>query len=345
MNKKIRLLLLIVLVLVMVFEVSAAESIDTTEITNTTLSEMSDEECFVFLEKEGVIFPYRETDVEYWGPIVKNMIIAIEKNPEHKFTYNFTVMQAVANEIQIVINEFYRYGSSSQNSEVVPMYGPITGSLSLSTVVGEWTENYMLYNCYGYAIERGVLKNPGYFSGREMDEMMSIGEIAERVRDDLIALGHTNVQEWNYGEARDVCTGAKTIALRVRAGVDYHFMRLNDSDGEWYHKPGQTAILKYNHGSSIVVLWSNECYKRGQYYEADVYYDSTIVYFTYDAEHSYEYEYCGGSRHVLTCTTCGSTSGSPTACIVRNDVCIVCGHDSGGFQIMSHEELDGFVRE
>ena len=74
----------------------------------------------------------------------------------------------------------------------------------------------------------------------------------------------------------------------------------------------------------------------GTYMLPSITYDSDIYYIGYDFDHAgYEYEYCGGGRHALTCTTCGATSGSAVACIVRNDTCIVCGYYSGGIQIMS----------
>lgn len=66
-------------------------------------------------------------------------------------------------------------------------------------------------------------------------------------------------------------------------------------------------------------------------------YESTIYYIEYTT-HDYEFEYYGANRHILTCTTCGGTSGSPEYCIERSDTCIICGHYSGGIQIMSMDE-------
>lgn len=316
----------------------AADEMVTSEIVNELglLSELTNEECVAFLSKEGIVFPYREDDVDYWGPIVREMIVAVENNPEHNFTYNFTVMQKLANDIKTVVNEYYGIRSIEQDNEMQP-FATVAYGLKNSTLVGGWLDEYLFYNCYGYANGEQDYVDPGYYSNQAMSQMEDLDTIANLVKDDLVALGYTNVRVWNYATERDICAGVKTISLRIKEGVDYHFMRL-DEDGEWYHKPGNTALLRYNYGDSLIVLWTNESYFRGTYYEADIKYDSVICYITFGGSvHNWVYQYNSNNTHIRTCTICDATSGEVQACVFVNNTCKLCQHYNFSGSIMSYD--------
>ncbi len=93
---------------------------------------------------------------------------------------------------------------------------------------------------------------------------------------------------------------------------DYHVAKLT-ADG-WYHKPGRTAILKFNDAPSNSVNWISEGYKRTGYFNnPTIIYDSDIVYFLYKTNHNNAYT--GNYSHPnnkhyseYRCSDCGETS-------------------------------------
>ena len=62
---------------------------------------------------------------------------------------------------------------------------------------------------------------------------------------------------------------------------DYHFMRYDLETNAWYHKPGDTAVLKYNGIPTNDVDWNYEQSDNGTEGYANFKYDSDIVYITY----------------------------------------------------------------
>ena len=59
---------------------------------------------------------------------------------------------------------------------------------------------------------------------------------------------------------------------------DYHFAKL--SSGNWYHKPGLTAVLKFNTAPSNSFIWTNEAFD-GEYWPPTISYESNIMYLLY----------------------------------------------------------------
>ena len=74
---------------------------------------------------------------------------------------------------------------------------------------------------------------------------MSEDELAIYVKEDLENIGMTNViiqdsiPELIYDNQELIC-------LRVK-DEDYHFMRYDKKTNAWYHKPGNSAILRYKY--------------------------------------------------------------------------------------------------
>lgn len=238
-------------------------------------------------------------------------------------------MQEFANDVKDVVREYYGDALVWNSEEMVTVASTSATTLQDSTLTAPWAAICDSYNCYGYAMEQLVRRNPGYFSGNEMTEMMTIGDIGELVEADLYALGHTQVQRtFDLSEAEDLCKNEKAICLRISEGIDYHFMRLYD--GNWYHKPGQTAVLKYNYWITNIRLWTNESIYDGVYYPGTITYDSSIMVITYDGGHEWEYSYCGTSNgvnmHIYSCNNCTATSGSPSVCLYKGStICSLCG--------------------
>ncbi len=110
-------------------------------------------------------------------------------------------------------------------------------------------------NCYAYAIDRyktdieklsEVILEPGLTCGKEVFE--TVEELAESVKGDLVVWKCDNiVVGTNLEEMLPLGAREKLVCFRMetRGSKDYHFMRYNN-DGYWYHKPGNTGILRYN---------------------------------------------------------------------------------------------------
>ncbi len=150
---------------------------------------------------------------------------------------------------------------------------------------GEWIK---YYNCYAYAIGHynklnGVqlqyIHIGGPSTGNEVESNASISEMAMVVKADLEALSCVNVA---VTQTKPTITNKqKLICLRKNSeGADYHFMTYNIEDGYWYHKPGNTAVLRYNYEPSNDRVWTNEYYDISPR-ESTLVYDSEIYYIAY----------------------------------------------------------------
>lgn len=256
----------------------------------TILSELSDEECIEFIVSRGVNIPSDFINSPDLGKIVKSKIEIIEVDPSYEFHYNYDVTLNFANEIKNVVNEFYGIEHSTTD-EAISTYATeyyLQDSRFYSNT------GYMDYNCYAYAINRtenpAQYKNkkgyipyqPGDVSGQEFNMTLSISQMAQVVKSDLIALGYSNITvstEFSKDYTR------RTICIR-KGSQDYHFMRYNytdKTDRKWYHKPGFTSILQYNYFPSNDREWTNECVTTsGTAIAPDLTYNSTIYYISYD---------------------------------------------------------------
>ena len=301
------------------------------------LSEMSIEECIAFLKANGVEIPDElYTELE-WGVFAKEIIAQVEEDPNVAFPFGYSVLLQFANDIRFAVIKYY-----NMDGNVYSVQAMEETSLQDNTVYGSWSDDYLNYNCYAYAIgcyDRIV--NPGTFSNNAISMDTSISGIAGSVRTDLQALGYTVLSVSNTMPAVTVSDHTHLICVRkdvdgvimVEGGMaillkDYHFMRLGQ-DGNWYHKPGQTNPLRYKYTPSNDRIWVVESYDGESYDRVEGWtYDSEIYFIGYTTPHTYEYAMCGNEQHILTCTICGQTTGSASACVYVNDYCTSCGrHD------------------
>lgn len=324
--------------------------------TNMILSELNDEECIAFLEENGVTVPALSEDSLLTVSFARYVIKSLEENPQKTFVFGNPVLSDFAYEIKCAVNNYYGIGNISCYSAA-----RASNMLLDNTVYGSWQDSYTQYNCYAYAIGDTISRNPGQYewiaNGNEAGDyiynmLANIQTIAGWIEDDLITLGYTVNSVGATKPSVTVNDHDKLICVRkdidgILLGYDingsplylydYHVMK-QGTDGGWYHKPGETNPLKYKYVPTNDRIWVAEAYDGTE----DVYtrdeeftYDSTIYYIEYEV-HGYKYLYCGNTRHILTCTTCGLTTGSAVSCSMSGNTCRVCGHTSGGgFEIMS----------
>lgn len=151
-------------------------------------------------------------------------------------------------------------------------------------------EDWMKFaNCYSFALDiyctdkefcsvtkgsvSNYLRNPGVYSNKAYDDSLSVQNIASYTKSDLETLGCTDVAITTYmptvtGNEHLICV-RKTTAVN---GSDYHFMKYNPDDGYWYHKPGNTSVLKYTGQMSVNYAWIGE-YVDAYGYASLSYYD------------------------------------------------------------------------
>lgn len=221
------------------------------------------------------------------------------------------------------------------------MQSRATTGLQDSTVYGVWKDEYLNYNCYGYAIDYYDRINPGAISGITYVATASISTMASWVKSDLIALGYTVSGLSTTIPSTSVTDHTHVICIRKdddglydsSSGIikyDFHFMKLK-ADGNWYHKPGTTCVLKYNYTPTNSRVWISEGYNGESYLYSSRTYESTIYYITYTTPHEWAYHFYtvtdGVCYHINKCTVCGETSGSKIACTYKagSDSCTVCG--------------------
>lgn len=165
---------------------------------------------------------------------------------------------------------------------------------------GKWLNRWLNYNCYAFAIERfeypqkyssyrRIQYQPGNFShNTELNIYRKSAEyIANAVKDDLVAIGHEESSISISTSIPTVNSNQQLICIRTSSANandwDYHFMRFDSKTDAWYHKPGDSAILKYKYTPSNTRNWIAEGSKRGaEQLNNRITYTSTIYFIRYE---------------------------------------------------------------
>lgn len=232
------------------------------------LSSMSDGQLLFFIADKGIVIPDDLKNTPELTQFIKSVITQVEISPGSPLPYNYTVTRDFAEQIKEAVNNYYK----------VNVMDNITSSYTLqdSVVHGSWSESFLNYNCYGYAINTRHFVNPGHYSGRSFSMSMSISQMADNVVSDLDVLGFWAVKT----STRPTSLASWEYAVAIRKGsIDYHLMRFSASN--WLHKPGNTAILRWLSSDPGGKIWTNEHSFRGVSYPSNTTYNSSIVYVRY----------------------------------------------------------------
>lgn len=139
------------------FMLSASVFATNTDDEQRNLSDLSNEELITFLKERGVAIPSVPEDEMAWAAFSHSVIIQVEENPNVVFLYGNTTLLRFANDIKKVVNEYYnRVGVNVRSVMATPV-----NILQDSTVYGPWSDDYLGYNCYAYAIGREESLDPG----------------------------------------------------------------------------------------------------------------------------------------------------------------------------------------
>lgn len=271
------------------------------------LSSLDNEECKQFLLEQGVVIPEEFSNLDF-----QELFANIEKNPDIVFVLGWTALGDFLTEVRDVVNVYYGY--IAPHSTRASTYTLQYSTLHL------WDPATMpYYNCYAYVLGRTSTCHPGNFSSQTYNGSSSIATVAQLVKDDLNGgLGYDCVK---VQTSRPSSKNGWENVIAVRKDTDdeygigykdYHFAKLTSSG--WYHKPGNSAVLKFNSAPSNSVEWTNESYN-GYYIEGHITYDSALRYLLYKSSHgntTYTYtgeHYHSGSSHyylyAYVCNNCG----------------------------------------
>lgn len=244
------------------------------------LSQLSENEIFEFLANNNVSIPKELENTADLGEFIRSTIIAVENNPECEFCYNYYVTLNFVEEIKTAVNNYYGIDSGYSTYSATTY----ASSYTLQDSILWSNTNVGYYNCYAYAIGRN--ENPPQYSTSKQYQpgdfskqsfILNPEYIANVVKADLKVLGFCDIVISKTPPT--VSAGMRLICVRTGRG-DYHFMKYDG--GSWYHKPGFTAILRYNYSTASFKVWENEYVDaQGVAHSGSYTYDSDVYYISY----------------------------------------------------------------
>ena len=255
----------------------------------------SEKESVDFVASHGIVIPSKIIESQNLGRITKSIIDAVVDDYDCTFAYSYSEMQRYAEDIKEAIRGSYSFSNKNENpsrSTYTLQYNTVKDSNgNWVTSGGAWNSRWSNYNCYAYSIHRNeetpfyssgfyIQYQPGNMSGTGgFDSSDSICDLATVVKNDLEAIGYTNVVLST--SIPSITNSQELICVRM-CEEDYHFMRYDLETNAWYHKPGATAILKYNYVPNNNALWYGEYSVNGSEYSNALTYDSDIYFIKYD---------------------------------------------------------------
>lgn len=276
MRKVIRVMVSSILVAMLYLNSVWANELNdrTLDFWNLTVNDVSQ-----FIEQEGIQIPEDIQRVSDYEDIIYSIMMSAYEDPQYRPEYQYTKMQELAEIIAKKVRvytfaEASTYGKLDKANSVAAV-AP-TYQLQDSVRYGGWNNSYLDYNCYGFALDRMLYGNPGFYCHIPIDISKPTSAIADLTLADLRTLGYTAT----YTTTRPVSLPSykHMVALR-KSATDYHFMKY--SSGSWLHKPGNTNPLKYKYTPANSRAWMNEYIYINTSKPPTQYYTDTIYYIIY----------------------------------------------------------------
>lgn len=289
--KSIRYIFIFFIVLSVIFTTKVF-SIITFANTTYDFENFTEDDALSFIEEHNIEVPNKMLDWEKFGDFTKNLIVQSYRNPNIPFSFNYYKTQKYAEDIRLAVGSYV-------NKEGISKYSKSTYNLRWNTVMdeyGNWVtsggyynQDWREYNCYAYSINRREIPHfyhsldvytPGDMSSLESVEIIgaNIETLAEFVKNDLEAMGYLDVTLFDY--IPTVNETQELICIR-NDYYDYHCMRYDQATDAWYHKPGDSAILKYNYIPSNDISWLGEWSVEGIEALTNISYSSDIIFIRY----------------------------------------------------------------
>ncbi len=250
------------------------------EKTEKSLTDMSKEECLETLIQNRLIIPDEYSDYQHLEEFVKKVADGTIEDPGRISWFNYTHAQDFAMQIRKAVLEYEGIDENDLYKEGIVSFADDRNKLQYSVYLTPWSERFLNYNCYAYAINKAGLGhiNPGEMIGVEYSQTtiasMTIDRIALLVTYDLAHFKYTNI---TYGKnLPNSESGYRIISIR-KCTEDYHLMYMY-SKGVWHHKPGAMSPLQYKYFSLTEGKWISEGLLREQYKNGNCEYNSEIIY-------------------------------------------------------------------
>ncbi len=276
-------------------------------------------DSMAFVREHNIEIPLNLQQSDYLSAFTRELILRSYESPNIPFIFNYIPTQEYAESIRDTVRRYIDLVA------VPSTFASVAATLQYSKVMdsnGNWVvsggyhnEKWSHYNCYAYSINRAeqpqyyssgnyIQYQPGNMSGAgTFVNCTSIGELASIVCADLTSMGYSNISTSSTIPVID--SSQELICVRMLKDRDYHFMRYDLATDAWYHKPGYTAVLKYNYTPSNGNIWNNECSRYGQVVPASIEYTSNIVFIKYSknlinvGQHSTSREYIEPGKDVF----------------------------------------------
>ena len=257
------------------------------------IENLTESEALEFVTKYNIDLPSGISDSTIGG-ITRSIILECYNNPNIEFIYNYDEMQEYAYNIKeivsLLLNDYGVSVASTTNYSL--QYNKVKNSSgNWVTSGGTYDTRWQNYNCYAYSINRieqphyyntNWQYQPGDMSGTgSFDNSQSISVLANVVKNDLLAMGYTNVVL--YTSIPTLPIGNEELICVRQGQSDYHFMHYDKIENAWLHKPGNTAVLKYNYTPNNSMIWYGEySFYGSEESNTSLTYDSNIYFIKYN---------------------------------------------------------------
>ena len=258
-------------------------------------SNFSEKDSMDFVVSHNIEIPTKLLESDNIGNFTKTLIMQSSNSPNIEFCFNYDKTQQYAEDIKSAVHMYMNWDAvpaiASTNSYYLQYNTVMDEYGNWVTSGGYFNPKWYNYNCYAYAINRAeqpqyyssgnyIQYQPGNMCGQgSFDDCTNISELANIVVADLQCMGYEGISV--SSTVPSISASQELICVRM-SEVDYHFMRYDTYTGAWYHKPGNTSVLKYNYVPANDMLWYIEYSSAdGEGYSPYYPYDSSVLYIVY----------------------------------------------------------------
>lgn len=257
-------------------------------------SNFTEADSMAFVEEQNIEIPLKLQQSDYLSVFTHELVLQSYETPNTPFCFNFVETQSYAEEIRLAVRNHMDFAATPMTVSTTSyslLYNKVKNSNGVwVTSNGYYNPKWYEYNCYAFSINRA--EQPHFYSTRKQYQpgdmsdagtfwdCSTIDQLAEIIRKDLVDMGYSNISL--SSSIPTINSSQELICVRMKYDADYHFMRYDIETDAWYHKPGNTAVLKYNYVPTNDRLWYTEyCDDEGVAHPSTSEYDSSIVYITY----------------------------------------------------------------
>ena len=311
------------------FETGSVQANNSTKL-NYDFESITDEESISFVKQYNIDVPETLLKTKEMGAITKSIIKSIYNDPEVVFAYNYIKLREYAESIRQVMTEKYVCKKTDSKPQYALQYNTVRNANgNWVTSGGYYDIRWENFNCYAFAIHRmeqpAFYYSDGQYQPGDMADYVSspnaintfgdcssIDDLATLVGRDITAMGYSNIMISD--SLLPVSSSQELICVRMKtvynSNIDFHFMYFDKATGAWYHKPGETAVLKYNDTPNNANNWKREISYHGEErllndfeYDSDIrfirYNKNKVVFSNGTLNHSYSLQVEKGNDSIL----------------------------------------------